>query len=114
MPLPPAAGLALAPVELLRPELAPVPDDELVPVLLVPVPAEELRLELPAGELELVDVRLVEPPAALLRPDEVLVVELLTPEHGATVGELVLVLLGEMVTPATLQFSGICCSMIST
>ena len=116
--------MALAPVELLRPELAPVAADEPVRVLLelLPVAAEELSpvpLELlvaPAGELELVEApRLVEP-AALLRPDDVLVVVevLLTPEQGATVGELALVLLGEMVTPATLQFSGICCSMIST
>ncbi len=121
--------MALAPVELLRPELAPVAAgepvrvllaplaaEELRPVLLelLPVPADELRPAAPAGELELVVVERLAP-AALLSPDEVLVVEvLLTPEQGATVGELALVLLGEMVTPATLQFSGICCSMIST
>ena len=97
--------------------VVPVPADELVPV--APVPAEELRPVTPAGdELLVVPVVL----DALLSPDEVLVVPVdvraplaaFTPEHGATVGEVALVLLGEIVTPATLQLSGICCSMIST
>ena len=82
------------------------------------MPAGELVLVEPTPAGELVPVVLAAP-AALLRPVDVLVlpVELLvpvTPEHGATVGEVALVLLGEMVTPATLQFNGICCSMIST
>jgi hypothetical protein len=128
-----AAGLA---AELLRPVLAPVPAalaptpaDELV--LPVPMPAEELVPVVPAAEAAgdaLLRVVLPVPAPlvldALLRPVDVLVLpvevplvpaELTpeTPEHGATVGEVVLVLLGEIVTPATLQFNGICCSMIS-
>jgi hypothetical protein len=125
-----AAGLA---AELLRPVLAPVPAalaptpaDELV--LPVPMPAEELVPVVPAAEAAgdaLLRVVLPVPaPLVLLRPVDVLVLpvevplvpaELTpeTPEHGATVGEVVLVLLGEIVTPATLQFNGICCSMIS-
>jgi hypothetical protein len=37
-----------------------------------------------------------------------------TPLQGATVGKVVVPPLGVIVTPATLQFIGICCSMIST
>ena len=102
-----------------------MPAEELSPV--EPAPAEELVLVVPATEAageELLRV-VVLAPEALLRPVEVLVVpagvllvpvELLAPEtpaHGATVGDVALVLFGEIVTPATLQFSGICCSMIS-
>jgi len=104
-------------------ELRPVPAPVLVLVLpVVPAPAAELAPVVPAAELTALGaelVRAVEPVLLdeLLSPEEVLVLpveEPLTPEHGATVGEVALVLLGEMVTPATLQFSGICCSMSST
>jgi len=121
--------------------VAPVPPEPLpeVPLPDVPAAAELVRVPLPdveaaapvpptlaaglapvtpAGEALLVVLPVEEPPVleALLKPLVVLVdpeVLPITPEHGATVGDVALVLVGEIVTPATLQFSGICCSMIS-
>lgn len=53
-------------------------------------------------------------PLVALVPPPFVVELLLMPPQGATVGEVVVPPLGVMVTPATLQFRGICCSMIST
>jgi hypothetical protein len=69
----------------------------------VEVPAEPLKpaapVEVPALEGEV--------PAVSAAPD--------TPEHGATAADVNGVeLVDEISTPATLQFCGICCSMIST
>lgn len=84
---------------------------ELTPpaVLLVPVVLSDA-----AGLAELVPLTPVVPlvPVVLLTPVVVPVPE--TPAHGATVGELVLPLVEVMVTPATLQFGGTCCSSSST
>jgi hypothetical protein len=84
-----------------------------------------LRLAVPAalddGEVAgraLLELRpvLVDVPLEPLTPDVPLVLVLVdTPEHGATVAEVnEVALVDEISTPATLQFVGICCSMIST
>ncbi|HLG69448.1 MAG TPA: hypothetical protein VK009_03385 [Chloroflexota bacterium] len=108
--------LEVAPVaaELLRPdELLSELELLLGAVLLRPVVAAELARGLAEAAVAAAGV--------LLRPVEAPVVDLVleppvaaTPVQGATVGEVVVPPLALMVTPATLQFSGICCSMIST
>jgi len=118
LPLVPELGL-----ELLR--LPVAPELELIPAGEALLVRPEVEVDpAPAGEALLaVPVSVVPPvlmPAApvlgLLRPLEprLALPELDTPSHGATVGEVVVLPVGEMVTPATLQFSGMRCSMIST
>lgn len=119
----PAAALALGRV-LLRLPLVPEPVVEPVPAELgldaAPTPAGELLaladgrvalLEVPvAAELPLTPVVLPLVPVELplVLPPE------LKPWQGATVGEVVAPPVDEMVRPATLQFNGMRCSMIST
>ncbi len=91
------AGRAL----LLRADELLVPAEELRPLLLLVAPTLETGLALLRPEL-------------LDRAPVVEVVEPDSPPHGATVGDVVAPPLGVMVTPATLQFCGTCCSMIST
>ncbi len=120
--------------------MAPALEVEPVPV---PVPAPEAAGELPLvapvveparlgralalGLAEVLTPRgeallLLRPVAAPVAPPvedpldpvvEVLVVLPAVPWQGATVGDVGVPPVGEMVTPATLQFSGTCCSMIS-
>lgn len=91
------------PLELL---VVPALDEVLVPLLLLN-PDELLVPLVPAGlELLPTPAELALVPVVLEAPD--------TPLHGATVGEVVAPPLGVIVTPATLQFIGIICSMIST
>ncbi len=77
-----------------------VPVEELTPLLLLVAPTLETGLALLRPEL------LDRPVVEVVAPD--------SPPHGATVGDVVAPPLGVMVTPATLQFCGTCCSMIST
>jgi hypothetical protein len=120
------AALAL----LVPPTPEPVPE---VPAALEVAPGLELALtlerpplglELARGDALPLDVTtpvLVEVPVVALTPEVPVEVvadpppDVETPPHGATVADVSEVELeGEISTPATLQFSGICCSMIST
>lgn len=108
----PALDVLLVPAELLR----LVELELLGEALLRPVVAAELERGL-AEELLPIAELLLSPVDAPVAPvvDVVLELPLLpTPPQGATVGEVVVPPPALMVTPATLQFWGICCSMIST